>query len=185
MVRARRIQGGRADTVVKLRPVNPADIDARLRRSASLKIEVDVMPGGFVCSASLKGACTGDEVLAITTGEARISSLFSREQREFYEKHAPPGIGMDSLSVLGPTFLLKAKHQPKTFARPVTVEMWLYPDGSRILEISTKSLPQEAFQVAAEFRTYLASCGIEVGANQQTKTKTALEFFSKRLAQEN
>ena len=72
-------------------------------------------------------------MLAITTG-APLSSLFSREQREFYEKHAPPGIGMDPSSVLGPTFLLKAKHQPKTFAPPVTVEMWLYPYGSRILE---------------------------------------------------
>ena len=47
VVRARRIQGGRADTVVKLRPVDPADIDARLRRSGSFKIEVDVMPGGL------------------------------------------------------------------------------------------------------------------------------------------
>ena len=58
VVRARRIQGGHADTVIKLRPVDPATIDPELRRSASFKIEVDVMPGGFVCSASFKGVCT-------------------------------------------------------------------------------------------------------------------------------
>ena len=55
IVRARRIQGGRADTVVKLRPVDPATIDPGLRRSGSFKVELDAMPGGFVCSASLKG----------------------------------------------------------------------------------------------------------------------------------
>jgi hypothetical protein len=62
--------------------------------------------------------------------------------------------------------------------------MWLYPDGSRVLEISTKALPEEAFQVGVEFKTYLARCGITLGATQETKTKTALEFFSKRLAAE-
>jgi hypothetical protein len=181
VVRARRIQGGRADTVVKLRPVDPARIDPELRRSAGFKIEVDVMPGGFVCSASFKGVCTGKEVLAMTAGEVPLSSLFSKEQRAFYDAHAPAGIGMDSLVVLGPTYLLKAKHQPKDFDRGVTVEMWLYPDGSRILEISTKCLPEEAFQVGVEFKAYLARCGITIGAAQETKTKSALEFFSKEL----
>jgi len=64
---------------------------------------------------------------------------------------------MDQLVVLGPTFLLKVKHQPKDFDRRVTIEMWLYPDGSRIMEISTKCAPKEAFQVAAEFKAYLAT----------------------------
>ena len=91
---------------------------------------------------------------------------------------------MDALATLGPTFLLKAKYQPKDFDRRVTVEMWLYPDGSRILEISTKAVPEEGFQVGAEFRAYLARCGITLGVTQETKTKTALEFFSKRLAAE-
>ena len=184
VVRARRIQGGKADTVVKLRPVDPATIDAELRRSASFKIEVDVMPGGFVCSASFKGVCTGQEVLDVTAGAMPLSSLFSKEQRDFFDAHAPAGISMDSLATLGPTFLLKAKHQPKDFDRRVTVEMWLYPDGSRILEISTKALPEEAFQVGAEFKAYLARCGISLDAPQETKTKTALEFFGKRLAAE-
>ena len=184
VVRARRIQGGRADTVVKLRPVDPARIDAELRRSASFKIEVDVMPGGFVCSASFKGVCTGQEVLDMTAGTVPLSSLFSKEQRDFYDAHAPAGISMDSLAILGPTFLLKAKHQPKNFDRRITVEMWLYPDGARILEISTKCLPEEAFQVIVEFKAYLARCGISISASQETKTRTALEFFSKKLASE-
>ena len=182
VVRARRFQGGRADTVVKLRPVDPANIDPKLRRSASFKVEVDVVPGGFVCSASFKGVCTGKEVLDMTSGKVPLSALFSKEQRAFFKAHAPAGMKMKSLSTLGPTFLLRSKHQPKDFDRPVTVEMWLYPDGSRILEISTKCLPEEAFEAAPAFKTYLTKCGINVSGTQETKTKTVLEFFSKGLA---
>ena len=184
VVRARRIQGGDGDTVIKLRPVDPAAIDPDLRRSAAFKVEVDVMPGGFVCSASYKGVCKGREVLDVSAGEMPLRKLFSKEQRAFYDAHAPAGITMDKLVLLGPTFLLKAKHQPKDFDRRITVEMWLYPDGSRILEISTKCLPDEAFQVGTEFRVYLASKGIVPGADQSAKTKTSLEFFSAQLQQE-
>jgi len=183
VVRARRIQGGGADTVVKLRPVDPSTIDPDLRRSAAFKIEVDAMPGGYVCSASFKGVCTGQEVLDVTAGAMPLRKLLSKEQRAFYDAHAPAGITMDKLVILGPTFLLKVKHQPKAkdFDRPITMEMWLYPDGTRVMEVSTKCLPKEAFQVAADFKAYLAGHGIVLGADQSAKTKTSLEFFSARL----
>ena len=186
VVRARRIQGGDADTVIKLRPVNPSTIDPELSRSKAFKIEVDSMPGGFVCSASFKGVCTGQEVLDVSSGAMPLRKLFSKEQRAFYDAHAPAGITMDKLVILGPTFLLKAKHQPKAkeFDRPITVEMWLYPDGARVMEISTKCLPKEAFQVAADFKAYLAGNGIALGADQSAKTKSSLEFFSARLGEE-
>jgi len=184
VVRARRIQGGTADTVIKLRPVDPSTLDPELRRSAAFKVEVDVMPGGFVCSASFKGVCSGQEVLDVTAGVMPLRKLFSREQRAFYDAHAPAGLTMDKLVVLGPTFLLKARHQPKDFDRRITVELWLYPDGSRILEISTKCVPDEAFQVGTEFKAYLADKGIVLGADQSAKTKTSLEFFSAQLQRE-
>jgi len=177
VVRARRIQGGRGDTVIKQRPVDPDKVDPELLRSASFKIELDMMPGGFVCSASFKGACTNKEVLDVSAGDMPVSELFSKGQRAYYATHAPEGITLDSLVTLGPVFLLKAKHQPKDFERGVTVEMWLYPDGSRILEVSTKCLPDEAFQIAAEFKAYLARCGIPISGIQEPKTRSALEFF--------
>ena len=183
VVRARRIQGGDGDTVIKLRPVDPSTIDPELRRSAAFKVEVDAMPGGFVCSASFKGACTGQEVLDVASGEMPLRKLFSKEQRAFYDAHAPAGLTMDKLVLLGPTFLLKAKHQPKAkdFDRPIVFEVWIYPDGSIVMEVSTKCLPKETFQVAGDFRAYLARHGIVLGADQSAKTKTALEFFSARL----
>jgi hypothetical protein len=60
----------------------------------------------------------------------------------------------------------------------MVAELWLYPDGSRIFELSTKCLPSEAFQVGIESRAYLEGLGLDLSAEQQTKTKTALEFFA-------
>jgi hypothetical protein len=64
------------------------------------------------------------------------------------------------------------------------VEVWVYPDGSRLLELSTKCRPDEAFQVAAEARAFLAGRGVDLDAEQQTKTRTALEFFAAELKAE-
>jgi hypothetical protein len=50
-----------------------------------------------------------------------------------------------------------------------------------VMEVSTKGLPKEAFQVTANFKAYLARHGIVLGADQSAKTKTALEFYSARL----
>lgn len=181
VLRARRFQGGGGDTVVKLRPVDPATIDSDLRRSASFKVEVDSMPGGYVCSASMKGLCESSDVLDVVEGAMPLSRLLSKEQRAYYKAHAPAEIALDSLVPLGPTFLLKGKHQPKDFDRRVTVELWFYPDGTRIFELSTKAEPKEGFQVAAAFRTYLSNCGISVELSDDTKTKSALRYYSRQL----
>jgi len=178
VVRARRRQGEAGDTVVKLRPVTPNDLPEDLRASSSFNVEVDAMPGGFVCSASFKGVADNAAIREAAAGSGSIRKLFSKEQRAFYADHAPDGIELDSLSVLGPIPILKLKMRPERFERRLVGELWLYPDGSQIVELSTKCRPEEAFQVAAEARAFLHSHGVDLTAEQQTKTKTALEFFS-------
>ncbi len=83
--------------------------------------------------------------------------------------------------MLGPIPVFKLKFTPPEGVRPLVAELWLYPDGGRILELSTKCAPAEAFQVAAEERAFLSSKGVDLGGVQQTKTRTALEFFSSEL----
>jgi len=180
VVRARRVQQKGDDSVVKLRPVVPDDLPSGLRKSKNLVVEVDAMPGGYVCSASLKGA-PGSGVKAVATGDRPIRKLFSKEQQEFFTAHAPEGVQLDDLSILGPINLMKLKFSPSGYDRKLVAELWLYPDGSRILELSTKCAPTEAFDVAAEARAFLASQGIDLTGEQQTKTKTALDFFSRNL----
>lgn len=181
VVRARRVPGGRADTVVKLRPVLPSQLPDNIRHSGSFKLEVDIVPGGFVCSGSLKGKAKSEEVRAVAAGEMTLSAILSKEQRAFYRQHAPRGLELDSLRLLGPTFALKSAFWVKQLNRKMVAEMWLYPDGSRLLELSAKCLPAESPVVAAETRSYLASRGVTISSIQQTKTRMALEFYSAQL----
>jgi len=183
VVRARRVQGKGGDSVVKLRPVVPDQLPDSLRKSPNLVVEVDAMPGGsYVCSASLKGTGGIDDAREVAQGTRPIRKLFSKQQRAFYSEHAPEGVGLDDLSVLGPITLLKLKFSVAEYNRPLVAEMWFYPDGSRILELSTKCPPSEAFQTAAEGRMLLTGRGVDLTGEQQTKTKTALQHFSKHLA---
>jgi hypothetical protein len=180
-VRARRSQGRSGDTVVKLRPVVPQELPEDTRHSASLKVEVDAMPGGYICSASMKGRATNEGVRALVGGKGAIRKLFSKEQRAYYTANAPEGLVLDDLRILGPIFVLKVVTVPADLGRKLTAEMWFLPDGSRILELSTKCLPNEAFQVAVETRAHLEGVGLDLSGETQTKTKTALALLAAEL----
>jgi hypothetical protein len=187
VVRARRIQGGRGDTVVKLRPVEPGNLPRDLRRSEGFGVELDALPGGFMCSASLKGVTTGQAVRDVVDKAAPLRKLFTKEQRALYAAHAPEGLALDDLTVLGPTFVLKSTFQAAlvegsdSTKRRMVAELWLFADGGRILEISLKCLPSEAFQVAAEARAWLARRGVDISGEQSAKTRSALAYFSTQV----
>jgi hypothetical protein len=180
VVRARRVQRKGDDTVVKLRPVVPAELPASVRRTAGFGVEVDAMPGGFVCSGSMKAAVGLGHVKDAVAGRRPLHKLLSKEQRAFYAAHAPAEVALDDLVTLGPIFVLKLRFTPEGFGRSMVAEVWLYPDDSRILELSTKCAPAEAFQVAAEARAFLAARGVDLSGEQATKTQKALAYFSAR-----
>jgi hypothetical protein len=181
VVRARRVRQKGDDTVVKLRPVVPNELPKQFRKSPNFGVEVDAMPGGFVCSGSMKRALATPDVRDAVHGNRPVRKLFSKDQRALYEAYAPAGIEIDDLAILGPIFVLKLKWAPKDFDRDLVGEMWLYPDGSRLLELSTKCAPSQAFQVAAEARAFLAERGVDLEGEQETKTRKALEFFAAQL----
>jgi hypothetical protein len=145
-------------------------------------VELDAMPGGFVCSASMKGTVTAGQVQEAVAGHRPLRKIYSKEQRAFFNAHAPDGIELDDLSVLGPITVLKLKFSPTGYAGRLVGELWFYPDGTRVCELSTKCPPDSAFQAAAEARAFLTSRGVALEGDQQTKTRTALEFFSRELS---
>ena len=180
VVRARRIQGGGGDTVVKLRPVNPKTLSPEVRELSSVKVEVDAMPKGFVCSASMKGKTTADDVRAVILKKMKIRDLFTKNQRALYKANAN-GLKLSELSVLGPINLMKLEFDPNGIKRKFVAELWMYPDGSRILELSTKASAEDAFSVATETRAFLKKKGLDLTAEQQPKTNRALKHFTDLL----
>ena len=179
VVRARRTRKG-GDSVVKLRPVVPAKLPRRLRRADGFTIELDAMPAAFVCSGSLKERVENSDVKEVLRGTRSIHRLFSREQRAFYAEHAPKGLDLDDLTPFGPINVAKTKFElDETIGREAVAELWFYPDGTRILELSVKCMPDEAFHLAVATRAVLTRRGITLIGEQQTKTRKALQYFSR------
>jgi len=182
VVRVRRVQRKPGDSVVKLRPLDPSQLPAALRKSPGFSVEVDAMPSGFVCSGSMKSERDDAQVKGVLAGRQPVRRLFSKGQRAFFSAYTPDGLELDSLAMLGPITVLKLKFTPADFGRRLVAELWNYPDGSRTLELSTKCEPAEAFNVAAQTRVFLADRGIDLHAEQQTKTRSALEFFANEIS---
>jgi hypothetical protein len=181
VLRARRIQGKSGDSIVKLRPVVPGEIQATLRESQGFNVEIDALPGGYVCSARSKREVGNADIREAVSGMQPLGRLFSKAQRAVLGSRSAADVEPDDLFVLGPILVLKLKFAPEGLERRLVVELWMYPDGSRVLELSTRCEPRDAFMAAAETRVFLSQRGVELSGEQQAKTRKALEFFSARM----
>ena len=180
-VRVRSVQSRPADSVVTLRPIDPEHLPAELRKSRGFGVEVAAMPGGFVCSAAMEAELDPLTVKEILAGRWPVRKLFTREQSALIKAYAPDGISLESLERLGPINVLRLKFAPRAAGRRLVAELWNYPNGSRLLELSTKGPPADAFAVAAETQAFLAARGIDLSRVQWAKTKTAMQIFAAEL----
>jgi hypothetical protein len=134
-----------------------------------------------VCSCSLTAEVADRKVKKLYDGERAIVDVLAQPQLALLTARLPEDVAIADLRVLGPVNLLKCKFQPDGCPRPMVAELWFLPDGTRILELSAKTTPAEAFQAAAETKVYLAGRGVDLGAPQETKTRTAMAALTAAL----
>ena len=176
VVRARRRQNDTGDTVVKIRPVDPAELSDELQPSPSSGSRST--PCRAATCARLRTRVGGQrQDPKVVLGDGKTRKLFSKRQRAS-SASMPRGLELDDLEILGPIPTFRVKFKSDGYKRPMVGELWLYPDGSQVIELSTKTTPRSISN-----RPGMASVpGVErhrcIG-EQQTKTKTALQFFSK------
>jgi hypothetical protein len=178
VVRARRIQGRTGDAVVKVRPFDVGAAPKSFVRDDRFVTEIDAMPGGFVCSGSLRAPVDNGRILDVYHARGSLRRMLTKSQRALFKAYGLPTIDLDELLVLGPVNVLKLKFGDPAKRRRMAAELWFYPDGSRILELSTKCRPADAVKVAEQTRSRLTSNGVDLSASQLTKTKSALEYFA-------
>ncbi len=167
----------RGDSVIKLRPVTPGELPRGLRRSKRLTVEVDTMPGAFVCSAALKERLRPQEVERAVAGRQPLHTLFTKRQLALFEARAPKGVRIDDLLILGPVKVRKAAVSAG-LGRPLAVEQWTYPDGRRMLEISTRCAAADSVPVTSQLADALRDREIEPSRRQLTKTRMTLAYFA-------
>jgi hypothetical protein len=177
VARIRSVDNKPDDSVIKLRPVDPGDLPARLRRSKRFGVEVDAMPGRFVCTGALRRRLGRNDVERTMAKGRPLRALFSKEQLALLAAHAPAHVDINDLAVFGPVDVRRAKVLLDGLDRVLSVERWTYPDGSSILELSTRCAAAAAVPVTAQVASVLRAYNVDVTGFQQTKTRATLAYF--------
>jgi hypothetical protein len=181
VARARRRVGGKHDSTIKFRPVEPDQVPDRWRSFEGFKVEADASDRNVVRSASLTMPVKRGLIKQVAAGEAPIGSLFTEEQINFLLSLSDHRFDPKAVSVLGPIEAFRWKFEDPALPWPLTAELWRRPDGEEILELSVKAPAIQAAVIYYGFMAFLAEDGAERDESQQAKTRWALDFFAAHL----
>jgi hypothetical protein len=176
ILRAREIDGDDDDSTVKLRPFTRPELDSELRTNDDMKCELDRDPDGATTACSLKVEQAEGQIDEVAAGERQLRTLFSSEQEYMFEVHGP-GLAMTDLEPLGPIPARVWTLRSDEVSEKVTAELWYMPDGSQVLELSTKVDLADADDAMDDLLDFVADRDIDLDATQESKTKRALESF--------
>jgi hypothetical protein len=177
-LRARLVHDGADDSTVKLRPVVPSELSAYWKKMEGFEVELDAVGEDEICSAKLSVDQNRGEIRDVAEGRRPVRKLYSNEQEKLLEEHGPGEISWADLTVLGPVSVRKWEVQPKDFDYEVTIEEWVLPDDSDLVELSVKAEPGDAAEAGRAFVELLRSRRIDTDGDQQTKTRSALRYFT-------
>ena len=181
VVRGRRIQGKGDDSVVKLRPVVPSELSEELRASTGFRVEVDALPGGFVCSGTLKRTLDSDEVRKTVAGERPVRKLFSKQQRAYFADACAAGSNWTTCRSSGRFSCSSCASRPRSSAAGSSPRCGSTPTGRACS--SSRPAPRRTRRSRSRPRRgrSSASQGVDLSGEQETKTKKALEYFAGAL----
>lgn len=178
VLRARKIDGDDDDSTVKLRPMASSEVDADWLEVEGFKCEIDRAGDTSMESCSLQATQDRGEIDDVAAGERGIDKLFSEEQEDFLAEHASTPVDWSALEVLGPVEAQVWEIEVDGFGETLDVELWALPDGTEILEVSTKVKAGDADDAAQELAQLLEDLGLDASTTQETKTRATLEYFS-------
>ena len=178
VLRARLIHGGADDSTVKLRPVGPGSLGEHWKDTPGFEIELDAVGEEAICSAKLSVDQDRGEIAAVAAGRRPIKALFSKAQERLVDEYWGRDVAWDGLTAFGPVAVRKWEFTPKGFDNEITVEEWVLPDDSDLVELSVKSPPGEAGAAGDAFLGFLSKRGFDTEGDQQTKTRSALRYFT-------
>jgi hypothetical protein len=178
ILRARLLKGDTDDSTVKFRPVEAASIPRDWRRMNGFKLEADWVGDRVVCSASLTARQQRDEIDEVAKGKRSIDKLFSSDQERFLSEFYKGPVEFRKLRAMGPIRVLRWEPRHEAFPHKLTLEEWRLPNGDDLVEVSIKVSPTKASRAQKEFNAHLLELGLDPEGAQETKTRTALEYFA-------
>lgn len=177
-----RVRGGRRpnDSVVKLRPIDPDRVPTAMLRCEDFAVEVDVTPDSFICSGALKQRLPGNAVERAVAARTPLRTLFSEDQTALLDSRLSGRLTIDDLDPLGPVEVHRTRPRDGEPGRGLELQEWLYPDGSLLLEVSTRCTATDLLQTAIQAKALLDEHGIKQAGPCPTKADTTLDYFTRR-----
>ncbi|MDO8806250.1 MAG: hypothetical protein Q7R35_17680 [Elusimicrobiota bacterium] len=163
----------RGDSTVKMRPAPPA-LPPGVSAARGFKCEYDSGPAASVYSCSLTSRQENGKIAAAAAGGAKAGKLFSGPQKAW-----AGGVDWDKLRALGPV-----KSSSWEAASPglktLSFERWDLPGGPSFLEVSFRAPGRaEAEEGIKTLHAELQRLGVKLAEGQSSKTRAAMDFFSK------
>lgn len=180
-LRARLIKGDDDDSTVKFRSDRITSVSSEWNQHDGFKREADWVGDRAVYSASLTCPQQRDEIDEVAKGKRSIDKLFSKDQERFLKEFYKGPVDFGKLCVMGPIRVLRWKLEHENFAYELTVEEWRLPNGDDLVEVSIKVPPDEAAQARNAFHQHLEALHLDPQGAQETKTRTALQYFAEVL----
>lgn len=181
IARARRTVGGEHDSTVKFRPVDPGSVGKKWRKYRDFKIEADASEKGLVKSASFSMPVARGLIKRVAAGSKGIAAIFTKEQEAFLAEMAGRALDFRRLAVLGPVMAHRWRFDDPACPWPITAELWKRGDGDHMMEVSIKAPAVQAAAAIGGFLAFLAEVGAERDAEEQAKTRWALDYYAARL----
>jgi hypothetical protein len=181
ILRARQVKEGDDDSTVKIRPIDPARIDASWNDESGFKLEADAVGAKVVRSASLSHKQKHGEIKDVVSGKRALPTLYSKAQERLLASFAPAPVDFDGLKALGPVAALRWKIDVPGIGSDIAAEEWRLPDGQDLLELSIRADGDKAEAERVKFLRILREAGIDTNGTQEAKTRAALKFFAAKL----
>lgn len=152
-----RTQRAAATAGVTLCPPVSEDLPDQAR---GFRIEIDAVPGGYQWAAAMRSTVDDVDARAAIAGRYSVGKLFTKRQRALFASPTSESIQHESLALLGSITVFRMRFAPTRSSRSYVADLWTYPNGSRVLELTTKCDLAAVFEVAAETRALLDAHGI-------------------------
>jgi len=170
VLRARRTDGRRGDLALKLRGSRAPSLSARRLQPRHLHVELDALPDSVLWSLSVTQLGRWSALRRVIDQDRQWRRVLTAGQRALLDRTlgAPP----KTVQSFGP--VLAARYSGG--GTPFALELWRYPDRSRLLELSVKCRPACAARRSDQLSALLRELDITVPAVQTTKTARTLAY---------
>ena len=177
-VSARRVADQRPSLSVTARPVVPHELPARAGpvqalpargRGAARLLRLLRLAAAHARAVRARGRHR--------RAEARRARLLSKRQRAFLAAHAPADSTRATCDRSARSTCSRWRWRPRA-GRRLRIEVWTYPDSSRVIVVSARAKRGNALNAVGELRSYLVERGIGLSAVQQTKLRAAFAHLA-------